>query len=539
MKFKSEFIFLTGLALCFGSVLFLFIDELWPIPEVNLYPDHQLIYNRAYFYFNSGGYDLSGYDHVVYIEVREDELDFLETYYPGKLINQLINSDISPFRYNILFKKQGEQTVFFLSFNRNLDIISSQISLPYDYPGARISFDKAYRLISSSLAEPQSLNQKGYSLRHLPHRTDYQFFFSRDSFSFFPINQEVTYGLAGSKIFLIQRNINIPSSWKKFHRADLSVQDSLRILGMILMLAGGIYAFILLLRSLHQRRLSLNKVLSVVIIISLCWLITNLFQQSLLFRYWNPLVPKWLSYLQSIVYLFISDFPVLLLLLALVGASEFLISNRNKTESFWKLTRGKIFHPRVGLSSARGFLVGLICGGVISAAILIINLLTPVHISIQPRGFYLYILNSNFPALTSLLYFILIAVIEEFGYRAFGITWLANLTRKRWIALLITSVIYGLTHASLTFLPPQKPVWGRAVMMILVGLVWGIIYIKYDLLTVIISHLTADLFIFNWPGLRSGSYSTLILSVVVFSIPLFPFFGWELCKIFRKLKLKT
>ncbi|MGC9365512.1 MAG: CPBP family glutamic-type intramembrane protease [bacterium] len=539
MKFKSEFIVLTILAVCFGLVLFLFIDELWPMPEVNLYPDHRQIYNRACFYFNSNGYDLTGYDHEVYLEVREDELDFLESYYPGKLINQLINSNISPFRYNILFKKQGEQTVFFISFNKNLDIISSQISLPYDHPGARISVDKAFRLISFFLADTPSLNQKGYSIRELPHRTDYQFFFSRDSFSVFLINQEETYGLAGNKISLIQRNINIPSSWKKLRRADLSFQDSLRIFGMILMLAGGIYAFILLLTSLHQRRLPVNRVLSVVLIISLCWLLTNLFQQSLLFRSWNPLVPKWLSYVQTIVYLFISDFPVLLLLLALVGAAEYLITNRDKTESFWKLTRGKIFYPQVGLSSARGFLVGLICGGMISGAILMINLLSPVHISVQPRGFYLYILNSNIPALTSLLYFILIAVIEEFGYRAFGITWLTKLTKHTWIALFITSIIYGLTHASLTFLPPQKPVWGRAVMMILVGLVWGIIYIKYDLLTVIISHLTADLFIFNWPGLRSGSYTTLILSVVVISIPLLPFWGWELNKFFKKIKVKT
>jgi hypothetical protein len=82
--------------------------------------------------------------------------------------------------------------------------------------------------------------------------------------------------------------------------------------------------------------------------------------------------------------------------------------------------------------------------------------------------------------------------------------------------------VYGLTHTGLSFLPPAEPFWGRAVVMTLVGCVWGWAFLRYDALTVVTSHLTADLFIFNWPRLASAHPDVRLAALATVAAPLAP-----------------
>jgi hypothetical protein len=63
-------------------------------------------------------------------------------------------------------------------------------------------------------------------------------------------------------------------------------------------------------------------------------------------------------------------------------------------------------------------------------------------------------------------------------------------------------------------LPPAEPFWARALVMTLVGCVWGWAFLRYDALTVVVSHLTADLFIFNWPRLASGDPGLIVRALL-------------------------
>ena len=148
--------------------------------------------------------------------------------------------------------------------------------------------------------------------------------------------------------------------------------------------------------------------------------------------------------------------------------------------------------------------------------------------SLQPRGFFFYPLNSDSPALTSLLFFWGVALAEELGYRYFGGSWLLKLTDRRWAAIVVPAIVYGLTHTRLDFLPPAEPFWARALVLTLVGCVWGWAFLRYDALTVVLSHFTADLFIFNWPRLASGQPTQVALAIGTICVPLVPALLWPL-----------
>jgi hypothetical protein len=56
--------------------------------------------------------------------------------------------------------------------------------------------------------------------------------------------------------------------------------------------------------------------------------------------------------------------------------------------------------------------------------------------------------------------------------------------------------------------------------MTLVGCVWGWAFLRYDALTVVVSHLMADLFIFSWPRLASGDAWLATIAVLTIAAPL-------------------
>jgi hypothetical protein len=76
-------------------------------------------------------------------------------------------------------------------------------------------------------------------------------------------------------------------------------------------------------------------------------------------------------------------------------------------------------------------------------------------------------------------------------------------------------------------------VWGRALVLTLVGCVWGWAFFRYDALTVVLSHFTADLFIFNWPRLASERPTVVVVSMLTICVPLLPFVCGSLRGIIR------
>jgi membrane protease YdiL (CAAX protease family) len=262
-------------------------------------------------------------------------------------------------------------------------------------------------------------------------------------------------------------------------------------------------------------------------VVFVCLLATYALESSSLFRYWEPLWPKWVSDFRYLGLRGLEGLMIVLLLLVVVSAGDALDreAKRRRGTTLWTLARLRVDRD-VARSSTRGFLVGLLCGGVLTAAVLALQWAASATTSLQPRGFFFYTLNSSAPALTSLLFFLGVALAEELGYRFFAGGWLLALTRRPWVAIVAPAVIYGLTHTRLDFLPPAGPWWGRALALTLVGCVWGWAFLRYDALTVVLSHFTADLFIFNWPRIADGDVSTVVVSAMTIAVPLLPALLW-------------
>jgi hypothetical protein len=255
--------------------------------------------------------------------------------------------------------------------------------------------------------------------------------------------------------------------------------------------------------------------------------VTQALQGPSLFMEWDPLWPRWVSWLQSMLYRSIINLAILFLVLVVIAAGDALDrEDQGKYgEGLRLIGSGRFFHPVVGLDCARGFGLGLICGAVLTIGGYFPQLFGIGHVSIQPRGFFFYALNADSPAFATIFFFLGIALIEEGGYRYFGGQWLDRVTRRRWLAILAPGLVYGISHTVLPFLPPADPFWARPLVMTLVGCVWGWGFFRFGALAVIVSHFTADLFIFNWPRLASGEIQFVVIAVITIAVPLIPILG--------------
>lgn len=295
-------------------------------------------------------------------------------------------------------------------------------------------------------------------------------------------------------------------------------------IGFVLLGVAVVAGFWIFLTRLRDGKVRLARAALLAGFIFACLLATWLLQTGYLFGRWEPLWPRWVSSLQYLGGRAQMETWMTLVLLALIGAGDALDkeSGAGRADSMWALFRGKVLDPAVGAASYRGFLVGLICGGVLTGGVLLLQMVVGAQVALQPRGFFFYALNSASPALSTLLFFLNVALLEELGYRFFAGAWLDRIQRFRWIAILVPAAIYGLTHTGLSFLPPAEPFWGRAVVMTLVGCVWGWAFFRYDALTVVLSHWTADLFIFNWPRISSGKTGLIVIAMLTIAVPLIP-----------------
>ncbi len=472
----------------------------------------------------STGCDLSSYECGTILKCDENALFYAENSLGSDGAQKLIRGGFKIYYYDLYFKKKGQSEYFVVSCHPDSGVIGWKRFIHEDFPGDTIGEQKALEIARNFLPE-NSWKLIGISRTFRVNRTDHEVLFERDISSSGGMREIAFFSIAGNDPAGFGKNIFVPSSFSDSLRTEQSRKEALTVAGYLFMSAGGIFAFVYLIRKISKTPDFVALYSRAIILVSLCWFGTILLETPLMFASWNPLWPKTLFYIRWVIFKVIGEIQILALFVSLLFAGyAFALSEKNNREkTFQNLFGKKIFSRETGISIATGVLVGMIGGGIFAGLCLLFKNSHPYSFFIQPRGFYLYILNSRLPAVSSALYFLLIAVIEEVGYRHFGTMMTKKIFRSMPVAVIAASVVYGLTHSALDFLPPFDPFWGRALLMTCIGIFWSIVYLKTDLLTVITAHYLSDLFIFNLPLLEKTSPSSLILSLFcIFWILLIP-----------------
>ena len=118
------------------------------------------------------------------------------------------------------------------------------------------------------------------------------------------------------------------------------------------------------------------------------------------------------------------------------------------------------------------------------------------------------------PWIYPLLVGLVAATMEEFFFRLLAISLLLKWLGKRWLAVLFPAVVWGFLHSNY----PIEPIYTRGVELTLVGVLLGVVFLRFGIWSTIISHYVYNAFVVAFPMLKSSSLYFQISGAVVVGV---------------------
>ncbi|UCC48476.1 MAG: CPBP family intramembrane metalloprotease [Gemmatimonadota bacterium] len=179
------------------------------------------------------------------------------------------------------------------------------------------------------------------------------------------------------------------------------------------------------------------------------------------------------------------------------------------------------FTRAAAVETLRGYAVGLAFLGYVTAFYLVGRRYLGVWLPAESP--HSQLLGMYLPWLVPLLIATQAAVSEEVLFRLFAVPFFKRLLRVTFLALLIPAVIWALGHSSY----PVYPVYVRGIELTIAGVVFGWVFIRYGLVTMLVAHYAIDAILLAMPLLRAsgGSYlgygvAALVCAALPLAVPL-------------------
>ncbi len=126
--------------------------------------------------------------------------------------------------------------------------------------------------------------------------------------------------------------------------------------------------------------------------------------------------------------------------------------------------------------------------------------------------------STAIPWISGIAIGLLAATSEEFLFRLFAIPFLQNLTKSRILAIILPAFSWGFLHAAY----PNEPPYIRGLEVGLIGIVAGIVMLRWGILATLVWHYTVDASLVGLLLIRSSSWYFRISGVVIALAVLIP-----------------
>ena len=126
--------------------------------------------------------------------------------------------------------------------------------------------------------------------------------------------------------------------------------------------------------------------------------------------------------------------------------------------------------------------------------------------------------NTSFPWIAGVAIGLLAATSEEFLFRLFAIPFVERLTKSRVLAVILPAFCWSFLHSAY----PQEPAYTRGIEVGIIGMVAGIVMLRWGILATLIWHYTVDASLVGLLLIRSNSMYFKISGVIVGAAALAP-----------------
>jgi len=496
----------------------------FPEASVNFQVSREEALARAQKFVTGLGENVSGYRSTVAFDVDEDAKTYLERELGLQQANQIMSSDVHVWFWNVRFFKPQQEEEFRVRVSPAGQIAGYIHKIEESRAGPSLERAAAQAAAQDYLTSKLGMDLKAWDIlpeeansNKRPNRVDWSFTWEKHGFRAKDAPYRLQVSLQGDRIGGSEEFLKVPEAWERSFARLRSGNDTLALVFTVPYIALLVIAVWLAIRFTKQGRTSWRGAILLGLIVAALLFLQNL-------NDW----PHWASsYDTNQSYgIFIARKIIMALLFSVVSALTITLV----LPSAEPLYRASL-PERMRLSRALT-LRGLRSKEFFSAAVVGVSM-AAAHIG-YVVAFYVVAsrfgawapqelnfddsVNTAFPWISGAAIGLLASTNEEFTFRLFAIPFFKRITGSRWIAVIVPAFLWSFLHSNY----PQEPAYIRGIEIGLVGIVAGIVMLRWGILATLIWHYTVDASLVGLLLIRSNSLYFKVSGAVVAAAALAP-----------------
>jgi membrane protease YdiL (CAAX protease family) len=479
---------------------------------------------RAKNFVSGLGENVSGYQSTIVFDVDENAKVYLERELGLQQANRMMASELSVWYWDVRFFRPQQEEEFHVRVSPAGDIAGYDHKVEEARAGAALDRAAAQTIaqtfLSSKLGEDLSawdfLSEEANSNQR-PKRLDWSLTWEKHGFRAKEAPYRLRVTLDGDRVGGIEKFLKVPEVWERGYRRLRSGNEALAqvfIIPYLLLIGSAVWLGIALTR---RGQTSWSGAIKLGIVVAIFLFLMQLNQWPIERAHYDTNASygsfAFDQIAKAILFALGSALTVALILPAaepLYRASQPVRLRLGNALTLGGLRSKEFFSSAVvGLSMAAahiGFLVFFYTVATHFGA------WAPQELNYEDS------VSTAFPWISGVAIGLLASTSEEFLFRLFAIPFLEKLTRSRWIAVIVPAFLWSFLHSNY----PQEPAYIRGIEVGVIGIVAGVVMLRWGILATLIWHYTVDASLVGMLLVRSNSLYFKVSGIVVASAALAP-----------------
>ncbi len=485
-------------------------------------------------YLDKQGFDVDGYEFAynVYLDSARDA--FLNKNFEKDEIIGILKDDSTPeIVYSARFFKNLEKEEYGVSLDpASKKVIGFSRTVKEVKKEKEISKDEAREISLNFLVgmgyDSEKLEDYDYAEKKFPNRIEQLFTFkilnTERSTEYGAFFKKVSISSSGGNIYSLKEEYFIPEQFKRETASEKSYGLLFTILSSLFSLFMVIAAFVIFFKKARKENIRWKLFLGISTTLFIFFAIDffnnlNLFKVS----YFTNISLN-VSLLTAAIFTVITSLVLVGVIYVVGSAGDYYHKKENgKENNFFGNIKRSITERETSISILVGYMLALILTGITSA----IYYIGETYFGVWSYGDVgmMSLFTTSVPAISIFITIALFpAILEEFLYRFFGVRFFENVTKSLLWGVVISSLIWAVSHMSYDVFP----FYFRGIELLVVGGFLGFYFSRFGVITTITAHYVynASLALFASYFMADALNFWLIFFVVVIPaiLALFGFF---------------
>jgi membrane protease YdiL (CAAX protease family) len=489
----------------------------FPEASIDFKVSQQEAVTRAAKFLEGLGENVNDYKSSVVFEVDDDAKTYMERELGLQQANRLMSSEVDVWYWNVRFFRPQQIEEYAVRISPTGKVVAFQHKIEEARGAKSLSRAEALASAEQFLRSNQGLDLDQWnflpeeaSSEVKPNRLDWSFTWERKGFKAKDAPYRLEVGLQGDRIGGSQAALKVPEEWKRSYAHLRSTNDFYELMALIpygFLLGGALWLGVSLSRRGETRWAPALKIGGLVAVLYLLMQLNE----------WNTLPPSYVTHDSYSSFLAQRFF---LALLTALGSGLMVTLVLPGGEPLYRATQPdklrlySAFTLR-GLRSKEFFCSSLVGLGLAAAHIGFIvafyMLGSRLGVWAPQDTNYSGAFNTAIPWIGGVAIGVTAATSEEFLFRLFAIPFLHRMTGSRILAVILPAFFWGFLHSNY----PQEPGYIRGLEVGLIGIVAGLVMLRWGILATLIWHYTVDASLVGLLLIRSDNLYYRISGVVV------------------------